>query len=72
VSKSGNFSNVEKFPNSNNDSTNKIITQFAASINSPAQQVNRAKTLFDKAYDKKSWEIHPTIIPFLTPMRATQ
>jgi len=60
VSKSGNFSNLEKSPNTNNDST----------INSPAQQVNRAKTLFDKAYEKKSWEIHPTIIPFLTPMES--
>jgi hypothetical protein len=68
VSKSGKFSNLEKSPNTNNDSTNKIITQFAAPINSPAQQVNRTKTLFVKAYDKKPWEIHPTIIPFLTPM----
>jgi len=62
VSKSGNLSNLEKSPNTKNDSTNKNITQFAESINSPAQQVNRAKTLFDKAYEKKSWEIHPTII----------
>ena len=68
--KSGNFSNLEKSPNTNNDSTNNIITQFAASINSPAQHVNRAKTLFDKAYNKKPWEIHPTIIPFLTPMES--
>ncbi len=68
MSKSGNFSNLEKSPNTN--TTNKIITQFAASIDSPAQQVNRAKTLFDKAYEKKSWEIHPTIIPFLTPMES--
>jgi hypothetical protein len=37
---------------------------------SPAKKVNTYKELFDKAYNKEAWEIHPTVIPFLTPMKT--
>jgi hypothetical protein len=54
---------MEKFP----DATNKLIVQSAASI-SPRQKVNRLKTLFDMGFRKEHWLVHPSIIPFLTPM----
>jgi hypothetical protein len=34
----------------------------------PAKRINKYKQLFDEAYNKESWQIHPTVIPFLTPM----
>ncbi len=63
VSYCGNFSKMKKFP----DSTNKFIIQPGASM-SPGQKVNRSKTLFDRAFWKEPWLVHPSIIPFLTPM----
>jgi hypothetical protein len=49
------------------DATNKLIVQTAASI-SPRQKVNQSKTLFDMAFRKEHWLVHPSIIPFSTPM----
>jgi hypothetical protein len=50
---------MEKF----SDATNKLIVQPAASI-SPRQKVNQSKTLFDMAFQKEHWLVHPSIIPF--------
>jgi hypothetical protein len=54
---------MENFP----DATNTLIIQTAASI-SLRQKVNRSKTLFNMAFQKEQWLVHPSIIPFLTPM----
>jgi hypothetical protein len=56
---------MEKLP----DATNKLIVQTAASI-SPRQKVNQSKTLFDMAFQKEHWLVHPSIIPFLTTMEV--
>ncbi len=45
----------------------KFIIQPASSM-SPGQKVNWSKTLFDRAFQKEPWLVHPSIIPFLTPM----
>ncbi len=34
------------------------------------QKVNKTKNLFDLAFQKLAWEIHPSIIPFLTPIEV--
>jgi hypothetical protein len=40
-------------------------------VQSPIQQkVNETKNLFDLAFQKVAWEIHPSIIPFLTPIEV--
>jgi hypothetical protein len=47
--------------------TNKNTLQIKTSL-SPGKKINRSKRIFDEAYTKESWEIHPTMIPFFTPM----
>ncbi len=35
---------------------------------SPGQKVNWSKTLFNTDFKKEPWHLHPSIIPYLTPM----
>lgn len=48
--------------------TNKNTLQIKTSL-SPGKKINQSKRIFDEAYTKESWEIHPTMIPFFTPMK---
>jgi hypothetical protein len=38
----------------------------------PGNKVKRSKILFDKAFKKQPWSVHPSIIPFLTPMKLCE
>jgi hypothetical protein len=48
--------------------TNKNTLQNKTSL-SPRKKVNKSKELFDEAFIKEAWQIHPTMIPFFTPMK---
>jgi hypothetical protein len=39
---------------------------------SPENKVKRSKILFNKAFKKQPWSVHPSIIPFLTPMKLCE
>jgi len=41
----------------------------STTILSPGKKINQSKKIFDEAFTKESWEIHPTMIPFFTPMK---
>ncbi len=36
---------------------------------SPGKKINKSKKVFDEAFLKEAWEIHPTMIAFFTPMQ---